>query len=171
MNYNLLGDLLGLGPVQQSPNQVYQNALANMQQQSLAQHMALQSRLANYASQRSDNVTPIRKERTPEEIQAQLEARMAELEAEAKRRERFCTNCQHCVQLRCTNRLVIGFGKPEFVGPNDEWMNATSLELCGPEKALFTPREPRPSIWQRFTEWLARIIERAEGRAIQQGDK
>lgn len=99
--------------------------------------------------------------RTQDEIVAQCEARMAELEREAeawKVLEQFgCASCEHMTKRRymwvvtemaCQHPLVVGFGKPLIV-PFDEHRVP---RLCGPEKALW---EQRPSLLKRL---LRRIV-------------
>lgn len=156
--------------------QAQQNAFNENETLRLSNLSALAAGLANF--QQLPNVTPIRPERTPEEIQAQLEARMAELEREAQKPERVypCVSCRWVRKAsfgngrydRCEQPLVMGL-KSE--GPYAwDCMDGTHFNcaLCGPEKALW---EPIPTFWQRFTEWLSRMIERAEGRAINKGDR
>lgn len=150
---NGLSDLLGIGAIGQPFGLT---ALGRAQQ---AKNQAYQT-----------NVTPIRPLRTPEEIQAQLEARYAEMEAEAASPAvRFpCKTCKWREKYTwdyCAQPLIMGIkGKPVSLMGDFEGSRTTAL--CGPEKALW---EPIPTRWQRFTEWLAKVIERAEGRVIQKG--
>lgn len=97
--------------------------------------------------------------RSEEEIAAQLEARYAELEAEAKSRHRQfpCATCRFSsgsgTLTRCRNPLIVGF-QEKWVYAWD-CMDGTHLKarLCGPEKALW---RQRLSLWQRVLEWLSR---------------
>lgn len=108
------------------------------------------------------NVTPIRPLRTPQEIQAQLEARYAEMEAEAERLRihalTACGSCRWSKGAWCNQPLVIGI-KQDLVLNMDRYPQGAG-NICGPEKALW---EPIPTRWQRFMEWLAKVIERMEG--------
>lgn len=101
--------------------------------------------------------------RTPEEIQAQLEARYAEMEAEAERlRAQALTACSACRWGKgsfCKQPLVIGIEQEPTVNV-DRHPEGRRNSICGPEKALW---EPIPTRWQRFMEWLAKVIERMEG--------
>ena len=176
---NGLSDLLGLyvgnglGVTSGAAQRAYQKALA--QNQLLMQQVGMTSLagLANMPQPKPSNVTPIRPERTPEEIQAQLEARMAELEREAAspRKTRPCNGCRHQGKFHahhCKHPLVVGFERPDH--PHVDYQIASfgklslgnwpTTALCGHEKALW---EPIPTRWQRFTEWLAKVIERMEG--------
>ena len=103
------------------------------------------------------NVQPIRpphpgKERTPDEIKAQLEARLAEMEAEANS-PRWVAPCEQCkwrYASFCINPFVIGLERKNTL----HWDYSKEHHrntLCGPEKALW---EPRPTLWQRFIAWL-----------------
>lgn len=176
-----LGDLVGvaaLGPYIRSgqgacsgaAQQAYHNAV--MQHQ-LANQRAFNDiyRPANIAQPKPSNVTPIRPLRTPEEIQAQLEARYAEMEAEAERLRihalTACSACRWGQSMFCEQPLVMGVKRKRIL-TMDSWKPQGKEEayLCGPEKALW---EPIPTRWQRFMEWLAKIIEHLEGRAIQKG--
>lgn len=47
----------------------------------------------------------------------------------------------------------------------DEQFTAFGLKALG----LINEEPPIPTRWQRFMEWLAKVIERLEGRAIQKG--
>jgi hypothetical protein len=155
-----LGNLLGLGLSINSgtAQQYYQNAHDQMLQQQAAQYQnnsaAFMAGLANTGSSPS-NVTPIRHERTPEEIAAQLEARYAEMVEEAERKAKAaltaCSICRWSDGAWCHNPLVIGFDqKSELVADRGELHS----KLCGPEKALWEPVPPRRNLWQRFVDWF-----------------
>lgn len=122
------------------------------------------------------NGTPIRHERTPEQIRGQLEARMAELERQAvsPRIAKPCASCRHVGRRfthMCRQPLIKGFeskdqanvdfqtedlGISEGEPLSSNWPN---VALCGHEKALW---EPIPTRWQRFVEWLHRVIQKLE---------
>ena len=117
----------------------------------------------------------LRAVRTEEQIQAQLDARLAELEAEAALpARRFpCTECTHFrwkwdalkEGALCENPLVVGYGGKAFSamdgGRPDDWCYKylDRAALCGPEKALWQPRISTKRgighLWQRLTNWLA----------------
>jgi len=92
--------------------------------------------------------------RTPEQIMAQLEARLAEMERDAAKPERVfpCSACRWLDgRTRCKQPLVIGLGTWELNAEyGGEWRHA---KLCGPEKALW---EPRRTILQRIADWIAK---------------
>jgi hypothetical protein len=117
-----------------------------------------------------------RDHRTPEEIRAQLEARYAEMEAEAARRDADpmllhpCKTCRFMAMRwpssragwYCTNPLVTGFatGENEQIAvwdsaPPGDWHASyrPKAAICGPEKALWAPK---PTRWQRFINMLER---------------
>lgn len=138
---------------------------------------------SGYLNQHRPNVVPMtpRGHRTPEQIREQLESRIAELEREAAspRQTRRCSQCRwqgKFYKHHCHQPMIVGFEKPDH--PHVDYQidsfgrlslgNWPTTALCGPEKALW---EPIPTRWQRFTEWLSRMIERAEGRAINKGDR
>lgn len=108
--------------------------------------------------------------RTPEEIQAQLEARYMELEREAQKPERLypCSSCRwHEIPGkydRCYNPLVAGFE----IGSYTFTDSTNAKRLCGPEKALWEPKLTR---WQRFMEWMHRVIDRLEAPLALTGGK
>lgn len=146
-------NITGVNLLGQISQQAYQAQLHNAQ----AQHQVLIEQLARHA--RRENVTPIRKERTPEEIKQQLEARLAEIEAEADRaRFKEATACRKCrwsneIGSRCKQALVIGFDV-DWVTSHD-W-SVHSATICGPEKALW---EPKRTWWQRILDHIIRIIQ------------
>lgn len=90
---------------------------------------------------------PLRPVRSDEEIQRQLDARVEQLEREAKRRRAQveCRDCRYARGIYCVNPLVKGFG-----GPVAQF--STEADICGPEKALW--RE-RLSLWQRILDRLS----------------
>jgi hypothetical protein len=101
--------------------------------------------------------------RTPEEIQAQLEARYAEMEAEAERMAKAaltaCSTCRWRHGAFCKQPLVTGV-KPKAILTVDAWKpKGDEAYLCGPEKALWEPKLTR---WQKFMEWMHRMIDRLE---------
>lgn len=97
--------------------------------------------------------------RTPEQITAQLEARYAELRAEAERRSkdpRLLYPCETCrwftvgyMNEFCNEPLVKGFGSGHTL---KSWGSVRPNHLCGPEKALW---QPRRNFLQRLIDWLA----------------
>lgn len=98
---------------------------------------------------------PMQAMRTREEIMAQLEARYAEIEAEANspRRQFPCASCRWADKFEaawCHQPLVKGFGDRVHMGMGEE-ISKTIPNLCGPEKALW---EPKQSIWQKFAAWF-----------------
>lgn len=173
---NGIGDLLGFAvcdttqfrSARNAANQVYQDAAA--QNQLMMQQAGMRDFwwLTNMPQPKPSNVTPIRPERTPEEIQAQLEARYAEMEAEAERlRIHALMACSACRWAEkgsnmpyCYQPLITGLDVKRADRFAFDVFQRDYNALCGPEKALW---EPIPTRWQRFTEWLARIIERLEG--------
>ena len=142
---NGLSDLLGIGAIGQPFGLT---ALGRAQQ---AKNQAYQT-----------NVTPIRPLRTPEEIQAQLEARYAEMEVEAERLRihalTACSACRWADGAWCKQPFVIGI-KQELTANVDRHPGGLRNSICGPEKALW---EPIPTRWQRFVEWLHRVIQKLE---------
>lgn len=90
----------------------------------------------------------VRPVRSDEEIQEQLEGRLAELEHEARQRrlQVVCRDCRFARGIYCVNPLVMGFGAPVFQGSSE-------ADLCGPEKALWREKLP---LWQRVLEWVSR---------------
>jgi len=93
-----------------------------------------------------------RRQRTEAEIQAQLAARLAQMEADAERPERVwpCATCRHSHGVRCRQPLIQGFDRKD----KPSWdfdKHHTDVKLCGPEKALWEPR--RTIGW-----WIARLI-------------
>ena len=114
-------------------------------------------------------ITP-RGHRTPEQIREQLEARMAELEREAQKPECLypCVSCRWhknpALYDRCYQPLVVGFDRDGYVFTH----SIDAVRLCGTEKALWEPKQP---YWQRFTEWLSRMIERFESNTHGKGDR
>jgi hypothetical protein len=107
--------------------------------------------------------------RTDEQIQADLEARYAEMEAEAERQRHDpsllypCVTCKWRKGSWCENPLVIGIKREDTLHRDcdivaglggDHYKNT----LCGPEKALWAPISPKPSLWQRFLAWLERLL-------------
>lgn len=109
--------------------------------------------------------------RTPEEIQAQLEARYAEMEAEAERMAKAaltaCSACRWGDRGWCKNPLVIGIKQNASL--NADYNGKTQhAVLCGREKALWEPKLTR---WQKFIEWLHRVIDRLEAPLALTGGK
>lgn len=111
--------------------------------------------------------------RTPDEIDEQLTARLADIEAQvASAAIQFpCSKCRFRHPIydhRCTNALITGLDK--VYQPNWDWRvgmghgyegepipnsNGWYSALCGPEKALWEPHPPKLSWWQRLLNWLA----------------
>lgn len=124
------------------------------------------------------------KERTQEEIEAQLLARYRELQEqaakieaqEAAERQRLkCSECRWACNgqnkfdrrgIYCRNALLTGFEGPQ---PNVDRVEQSytgryslypKTRLCGPEKALW---EPIPTRWQQLVEWLGEYLARKLG--------
>lgn len=91
---------------------------------------------------------PVRPVRSDAQIQRQLEARLSELEVEARNRRRnvVCRDYKYARGIYCINPLIMGFGAPVFQG-------STETDLCGPEKALWREKLP---LWERFMAWLTK---------------
>ncbi len=149
-------NITGVNLLGQISQQAYQAQLHNAQ----ASHQALLGQLARHAY--PENVTPIRKERTPEEIQEQLEARLAELEQEAQRPERLypCASCRWAEKGTrrpyCYQPLITGLeGKSARRWAYDA-LQADYNVLCGPEKALW---EPKRTWWQRILDRIIQSIQ------------
>lgn len=89
---------------------------------------------------------PLRPVRTEEQIQADLDARLAEIERQAEnhRAQMRCKDCRWARGVYCVNPLVKGFKAPvaQF---------STEADICGPEKALWQEKLP---IIERFLAWL-----------------
>ena len=89
--------------------------------------------------------------RTPDQIRAQMEARLAELEREVAEKERKdalpkCAECKFGSKHEpiCKHPLVAGLNGRVYT-----WDQPA--KLCGPEKALW---EERPLLWARFCNWF-----------------
>lgn len=134
------------------------------QQRSYGQQELLSHSAANLYGQYANQLQNIAKpkpipepqpvtHRTPEEITAQLYARMAELEEEAAKPEILwpCETCRWGSGLgtskRCGQPLITGLGGAVFT-----WVGVP--HLCGPERALWEEKPVEPSIWQRFINWF-----------------
>ena len=117
---------------------LFHNGLAQLQNASPQMH-------AHKASQ----------ELTPEEIREQLEARYAEMEAEAERKAKSaltaCSACRWSNGAWCRNPLVIGI-EQKLTLNTDRY--AGDAKLCGPEKALWELPEPKRNLWQRLVDWF-----------------
>lgn len=108
--------------------------------------------------------------RAQEEIVAQCEARVRELEAQAEdNRARvtpdpekpFCSTCKWLVWpttgsclyfARCHEPLIKGFGEAPYIYDAPDGSGRRDCALCGPEKALW---QPRPSNMRRLSPYLA----------------
>ena len=95
--------------------------------------------------------------RTREQVIAECEARMAELQAEAQTTKRLkpCRRCvHHSVYLdswtSCHHPLVVGFGQPVESTANQE----PKVRLCGPEKALWVEQVTIRDIIKAFFKGL-----------------
>ncbi|MGL5736199.1 MAG: hypothetical protein ACRCYS_15145 [Beijerinckiaceae bacterium] len=103
------------------------------------------------------SVAPFRAVRTQEQIVAQCEARMAELEQTAASPQmKFpCATCRWADKFKaawCHHPLVKGFGEEFHMGMDRSGLpHKRYPPLCGPEKALW---EPKLSLWQRLLNWL-----------------
>lgn len=88
-----------------------------------------------------------------EKATARLEKRMAEIEAEAEYRKNriSCLGCRYHKADRCHEPLVVGFGKPEFVGRDGLLPDPV---CAGPLRKQLALYKPRPSLWQRIKEWF-----------------
>lgn len=101
--------------------------------------------------------------RTPEQIQQQLEEAFDALVAEAERRKADpllnfpCSTCDHGDGAWCNNALVKGFKDRAF---NHDVYNGDYAKLCGPEKALWEPKQFRLIEWGErfFTDSLAGFL-------------
>lgn len=92
--------------------------------------------------------------RTEEEIQAQLEARYRELEAEGRQQDTSCVKCRwvHSFQAGwCLNPLIKGYGDGVHMGLGNSDRGKSIPPLCGPEKALW---RPKLTLWQRLYNWF-----------------
>lgn len=145
----------------------YQAMLAAQAQ---AQAKANEARFAAYAGLRNaynsdvrPKLTPL-KDRTWDEIEAELQARVDELKREAGKpeRQRPCETCvwskKSALYSRCTNPLIVGFGEPPFVDAYDGAFERNA-KLCGKERVLWEPKPEALTLWQRFTLWLLSIID------------
>ena len=94
-------------------------------------------------------VAPLPEMRTQEQIIAQIEARYAELEAEAQKPaiKWPCHKCRHSTSLFCYHPLIKGFGSA--VAHMDR--KYPEAHLCGQERALW---EPELTILQKIAHWL-----------------
>lgn len=118
-----------------------------------------------------DDVVHIHGHRTPAQITAQLEARYAEMQAEADRLDQDpethfpCQNCRWYSDYRiistfemwCSEPLVKGFGVKHLMGRYGKITNRPAL--CGPEKALWQRRGLRgrlERLWLRLTDYLTK---------------
>jgi hypothetical protein len=117
------------------------------------------------------NVHPIRSGgRTQEQVIAQLEARYAEMEAEAASRAADpehlypCDTCRwgdHFETAWCHHPLVKGFGDRFYMGMDHNGLAAKRYPpLCGPEKALWELKAPpqRAIRWVVTRPWLFVLI-------------
>lgn len=109
--------------------------------------------------------------RTQEQIEADLEARMAELEKEAERREADAKkkaaadliSCRRCRWSEsrdrdgtgpyiCTEPLIKGFKARPLLPTVADYKGEDVThrpKLCGPEKALWSPQ---PTTWERYAD-------------------
>ena len=99
--------------------------------------------------------------RTREQIIADLEARYAELEAEAQKpwRLRPCSTCRYGSgrgsTQKCREPLVVGFAEKGFRWAWDcNDFSGHESKLCGPEKALW---QPKLTLWQRIINFLTGV--------------
>ena len=85
---------------------------------------------------------PLRPVRSEEQIQAELDARLAEIERQGQehRHQVKCRDCRWARGIYCANPLVKGHGaaKAQF---------STEADICGPEKALWQEKLP---LWERL---------------------
>lgn len=93
--------------------------------------------------------------RTPEQITAQLRARLAEMEAEAKlpKWQTPCKTCRWASANFCEHPLIIGLEK-RLTWTWDHRQRDLHNSLCGEEKALWEPKKIRHR-WDRNSEWAA----------------
>lgn len=100
-------------------------------------------------------------DRTPEQIREQLEARYAEMEAEAERIAKAeltaCNACRWSNGHFCRQPLVMGVAqKTVYVWDSPTFRHGLddTSRLCGSEKALWEEIEPKLNLWQRFVNWF-----------------
>jgi len=137
----------------------YQNALQGLVQYQPTKYVGIEFDVEPCHTQaiNPSNVTPktSRGHRTPEQIREQLEARYAEMEAEAERKTKdaltACSVCRWANGAWCRNPLVIGIEQTLTLN-TDRY--AGDASLCGPEKALWELPEPKRNLWQRFIDWF-----------------
>jgi len=146
----------------------YQAMLAAQAQ---AQAKANEARFAAYAGLRNAYNSDVRpkpaplKDRTWDEIEVELQARVDELKREAEKPERL-RPCETCLWAKdpgkewvvCTNPLIVGFGKPPYVR-TDLGLFEAHAKLCGKERVLWEPHPKAIPRWQRFVDWLLSIID------------
>jgi len=151
----ILGSVLSMGLSPRSG--LAQSMLQAHAQNQLANQAAFQNNLAqlqNAYPQMHATPEPT-KERTPEEIREQLEARYAEMEAEAERKAKAsltaCSACRWSDGAWCKNPLVIGIEQKASLNADYGPLHS---KLCGPEKALWEEPEPKRNLWQRFVDWF-----------------
>lgn len=91
--------------------------------------------------------------RTPEQITAQLRARLAEMEDEAKspRCQMPCKACLWESYDFCKHPLIVGFEKKLSFAWDYQAHHARN-SLCGEEKALWEPKKI-PHWWDRNSDW------------------
>jgi len=97
--------------------------------------------------------------RSPEEMRALHERRLAELEEEAKRKSRTrpCKTCRYGIAARCIHPLIKGFDTSAPFNMSFEIGHHGLVgELCGPERALWTPQLTLKLRIKEFflTRWL-----------------
>lgn len=135
-------------------NVVYEETARKAKQAYEGHRLAERQKIITHGPSAASNVHALNvpQARTHEQILAECQARYDEMESEAAKPElQFpCSTCRWAVQgdwLSCRQPLVTGIaGKPV-----DNW----DARLCGPEKALW---EPRQSLWSRLFDWLEQVL-------------
>jgi len=113
----------------------------------------------------ANNITPSG-HRTPEQIQEQIEARRIEIaEIKASPRKQFpCKTCKwqkFTIWDYCSHPLITGVnGTP--VSRIDDLEGLRTTSLCGLEKALWEPKQPNTTLWQRFINSFLNLWRKGE---------
>lgn len=99
--------------------------------------------------------------RSQEKIIQQCESRFKEIEQEAEKPERLypCKTCKFGsgsgTHQKCHEPLIVGFKEDGYVWAWDcKDGSHLSARLCGPEKALWQPREQKKSLFKDIVIWF-----------------